>query len=257
MNCTCYCCEKAIMKKRFVVIGVVGLLVALVLFGVSAASAQPTPIKRIELYKYNLNATTETFFILGPSPGTAGTALIQATASTTVTAVSGTPFADLSVGDMLIITNSNNVVYLKTILAKASSTSITVSLPAITLTTASFRWRKLASGTSVTSGSFSATTANFTIQIDVDQISVASGGIDIRVQCRANQNAAWSPAYPTAVAPAAQGVYNVTGVYSYPVYSQAAVDACRVGLKLSGADDATDAGTDAEQVSISTIWSVQ
>jgi len=219
-----------------------------------ARPASAEVIVRTELFRYNLNTTTETFFVLGGSPGTAGTALIQATASTTVTAVSGSPFTSVSVGDMLIISNSDGVEYEKSVIAKASGASITVSLPAVTLTSASFRWRKLASGTADTNGGFPVGTfSGYTVQVSVDQLSLASGGIDIRLQCRTSPKASWAPAYPATTPPTAQVPFNVTAVGSYTMPTVAIYDSCRVGLKLSGADDATDTGTLAEYVSIYTI----
>ena len=228
------------------------LLLSLALL-IAAGSAYSAPaVKRIELFKYNLNALATTYFVLDPGPGTAGTALIQATASTTVTAVSGTPFANVSVGDMLIITNSDNVVTNKSVLAKASGASITVSLPAITLSNASFRWRKMQSGTAVTNGGFPVSDySTLTVEVSVEQLSLASGGINISLECRANPSAAWAPAYPVAVPPAAQVPFNVTAVGSYLLTSIGVYDSCRVALKLTGADDASgDAGTFAEDISI-------
>jgi hypothetical protein len=217
------------------------------------AFAQDT-VRRTELFKYNLNATTATYFVLGPDPGTAGTALIEASASTTVTAVSGTPFANVSVGDMLIIKNSDGVVYKKSVIAKATGASITVSLPAITLTNASFTWRKLAGGTAATNGGFPMSGfQTFTVQVVVDQISLGSGDINVWLECRASPDATWAPAYPVAVPPAAQTPFSVTAVGSYLLQSQGAVESCRVGLNIDGTDDGADTGSNAEYVSIFTI----
>lgn len=220
------------------------LLVAPQAFGATA-------VKRVELYAYNLNATTETFFVLGPSPGTAGTALIQATASTTVTAVSGTPFASISVGDSLTITNSDGVVYTRAVHAKASSTSITVD-QSLTLTNASFKWRKLSSGTTAAYGSFPVDDLTaFTVQVSVEQMVVASGGISIRLQCRANPSAAWAPAFPTSTPPADNTPFTATTTGAHTMSTSGSFDSCRVGLKLSGSDDASgDAGSNAERVFI-------
>ena len=155
---------------------------------------------------------------------------------------------------MLIIANSDGVEYEKSVIAKASSASITVSLPAVTLTSASFRWRKLASGTADTNGGFPVGGfQGYTVQVSVDQLSLASGGIDIRLQCRTSPKASWAPAYPEAIPPAAQVPFNVTAVGSYTMPTIGTYDSCRIGLKLSGADDATDTGTLAEYISIYTI----
>lgn len=235
------------------------LSIALVAAAFQVSSAA-TAVKRIELFRYNLNDTTETFVELDPAPGIAGTALIQAAASTTVTAVSGTPFANVSVGDVLIVTNSDGQIFMKNVNAKASSVSITVNTPAITLTNAAFKWRKLQKGTADTNGSFPTDGYSaLTVQVTVDQLNLASGGIDIRLQCRAMDNVAgvevddWAPAYPVAVPPAAQVPFNVTAVGSYLLTSIGVYSSCRVGLRLTGADDGVDTALLAEQITIISI----
>lgn len=238
------------MKRFFAILTLLSLAVP----SMSGANLK----RRIELWDYNLGgtdqaATTETFFVLGPEPGTDGSNLIQATASTTVTAVSGTPFSSAAVGDMLIIRDSGGLLYRKAIIAKASGASITVSMPAITLTNASFKLRSIRSGTATSNGSFNVGEfRGYTIQVSLDNVSLTSGGIEIRIQCRTDPDAAWTPAYPVTLPPAAQVPFTATvaGAYNFP--TNGVYDSCRVGLRLTGTDDADVAGQQ-ERVSIFTI----
>lgn len=234
---------KGYFAKRY------GLLVLLSI--ATAASAATT--RRIELFKYDLDATSKTYFVLGADPGTAGSAVVSAAGSTTLTSA-GTPFANVSVGDMLIIKASTGIVYPKTVVAKASASSLTMSTPAITVTSAPFTWRKLTSGTTSAYGAFPVDGfSTFTVQVVIDQFSVSSGGISVQLECRANPNAEWAPAYPVTTPPAAQVPFTATAVGSYLLPTAGVYDACRVGLWLTGTDDGADTATNAEQVSIYTI----
>lgn len=233
---------KGYFAKRY------GLLILLSI--ATAASAATT--RRTELFKYDLDATTKTYFVLGAEPGTAGTAAVSAAASTTLT--SSSAFTNVSVGDMLIIKASTGIVYQKAVVAKASASSLTMSTPAITVTSAPFTWRKLTSGTTSAYGAFPVDGfSTFTVQVVIDQFSVSSGGISVQLECRANPNAEWAPAYPVATPPAAQVPFTATATGSYLLTTSGVYDACRVGLWLTGTDDGADTATNAEQVSIYTI----
>jgi hypothetical protein len=212
------------------------------------------------LYKYNLNSTSEIFCALQSNAAVPGTALIETSgASTTITAVSGTPFASLAAGDTLFITDSlagGGESYTKTIVTRTSSTSIVVNntiSPDVTanLVNATFTYKKLACGTGNNSGAFGVPYRSFTVVIQLDQI-VVTDYIDFKLYCRAAGASKWIQQAPVVTPPATSATaYQPTAAWWVAIDASGLVRSeCRVGMAINTADDGNDLTTNSEQVSI-------
>lgn len=213
------------------------------------------------LWKYNLNSTPETFCALQSNAAVPGTALIQTSgASTTITAVSGTPFASLAAGDTLFITDSlagGGETYTKTIVTRTSSTSIVVNntiSPDVTpnLVNATFTYKKLACGTGNNSGAFGVPYRSFSVVISLDQI-VVTDYIDFTLYCRVSGSSRWVQEAPRVTPPATSATaYQPTAAWWISVDADGLTRSeCRVGMAIHTADDGNDLTTNSEQVSIS------
>lgn len=241
------------MKKLLV------LVFAAIIAASPAVHAQD-PTSSTVVFKYNLNSTTEIFCSLGPQ-FTIGDR-VQSAASTTYTAVSGSPFANVAVGDLITGAEVGGVpTYIKAVHARASAASITVNNAIApettpTLTNATIQARTLSCGTGVNSGAFDVSRfAGFTVQIDIQQLVLAVPGtssIDARILCRAGGQAQWLQQYPVLVPPVVTPSYvSSTAVGGWAREITGRFSECRVGLKINAADDGGDTGTNAEQVTVS------
>jgi hypothetical protein len=213
------------------------------------------------LWKFNLNATSESFYALPATAPVPGSALIETSgASTTITAVSGTPFANLAAGDTLFITDSlagGGESYTKTIVTRTSSTSIVVNntiSPDVTanLVNATFSYKKL--NTDVTgnnAGAFGVPYRSFTVVIQLDQI-VVTDYIDFKLYCRAAGASKWIQQAPVVTPPATSATaYQPTAAWWVAIDASGLVRSeCRVGASIHTADDGNDLTTNSEQVSI-------
>lgn len=214
------------------------------------------------LWKFNLNATSESFYTLPATVPVPGTALIETSgASTTITAVSGTPFASLAAGDTLFITDSlagGGESYTKTIVTRTSSTSIVVNnaiSPDVTanLVNATFSYKKL--NTDVTgnnAGAFGVPYRSFSVVISLDQI-VVNSYINFKLYCRVSGSSRWVQEAPVVVPPATSATaYQPTAAWWVSIDADGLTRSeCRVGASINVADDVDDLGTNSEQVSIS------
>ncbi len=213
-------------------------------------------------YRYNLNSTTEIFCSLGNEVTVSNK--VQDATSTTMTAVSGTPFDGAAVGAFIRGTDqpaSGGETYANSIVAKASGASITINTALSgevnpTLTSATFFYRLLTCGTGVNSGAIQTTKyGRITVQIDITQMVLGTPGvssIDTRILCRAGTNAQWLQVYPVLL-PGDVGptyVSNVS-VSGWAITLSETWDSCRIGMKINAADDGTDTGVNAEQVTVS------
>lgn len=169
------------------------------------------------MYRYNLNSTTEIFCALGPETSVAER--VQDATSTTMTAVSGSPFLNVAVGDMIRGTDlpaNGSDSYINSVVARASAASITINTALSgevnpTLTSATLFYRSLRCGTAVNSGAFSmAKYGRVTVQIDITQLVLAVPGtstIDARILCRTGATAQWLQVYPVLIPPAVTATY--------------------------------------------------
>lgn len=236
-------------------------LAAVSLGGVVHAQSVP-PVPRTVIYRYNLNSTTEIFCGLGAEKTVVDR--VTAAATTAMTAASGTPFANVAVGDMIRgqdLPANGSTTYTNSVVARASSAAITINTPlsgevSPTLTSATLAYRTLTCGTDKESGAFPVQYAGgFTVQIDIQQLVLAVPGtssIDARVLCRSNPLGQWLQAYPILVPPAVTPSYvSSTVVGGWAVQINGSFSECRVGLKINAADDGGDTGTNAEQVTVS------
>lgn len=227
------------------------LIVAFLLAVLPVAAAADEAYSRPIMAKYDLDSTTEVNCVFNAHPS-AGPGLIETSgSSTTVTAVgTAQPFADVAVNDQLVVTGPIGQ-FVRTVVARASATSITVDA-AVDLSAGdgySFLYRKL----DCTGGGWFDVTAmeGVTVQVDIQQV-VATGGIDVRLECVASGNVSSArQVYPLLTPPAAGPTYlnfptatasgvsiGITGAYSK----------CRLGLKIGSADDGDDQTTNREQV---------
>lgn len=232
------------------------LALALALLAVGSHAQVGSSKSYLVTYRYNLNATTETFCSLPDKPPIPVPVRVVAATSTTVTGTGA--FANIAVGDQISGTDSpagGGEQWKAVVLARASANSITVDT-ALTLTSSTLYYSTLTCGTTANSGAFEiSTSGRTTIQIDIDQLVLGTPGvstIDSRILCRTDPSAQWMEVYPV-LAPGtvtADFVHlSVIGPWGKEVngtYAQ-----CRVGLKIVAADDATDTGAAAEWVTIS------
>jgi hypothetical protein len=225
-------------------------------------SILPWPARADEAYtrpvtaKYDLDSTTETFCALNTREIDGPGRITTSGSSTTVTAVgSAEPFTDVAVNDQLVITGVIGQ-HVRTVVARASATSITVDAAVDLSATGgyAFQYRVLSCGTGATDGWFGVSSLSATtVTIDITQI-VATGGIDVRIQCASGSNvAAARQVYPLLTPPAAGPTY-----LNFPTATASGVaveitgswSRCRVGMKIGSADDGDDATTNREQVTI-------
>lgn len=149
--------------------------------------------------------------------------LAAAASSTTVTGTGA--FANVAVGDLLLINNGGAVLY-RAVLARASADSITVdvllSTAALTNLTASYR--KIQCGTADTSGAFPvAGVQRFSVQLILAALTGTS--VDYQLECRLQgPGAAWS---------IVSGPTNKTAVFNVFLDSEVPYDECRVGSKIN------------------------
>lgn len=226
-------------------------LLALILV---AATARPTypqvqangAVTRRVLTLYDWTATSETYCSLNQKD-LPGTAQVTASASNTINAVSGTPFATVAVGDELTITTGiPQASYLVGVASKASSVQITaayrdpITLAAQTLTIGSgaFVQHAVDCGTGVNNGVIPMGMAPFTLKITFYTYNFATR-IDWRLMCRTTPGEGWTQTYPELNPPAAGPTYisvTAANVNGMTVSDSRPWDSCRVGILGVGAD---------------------
>lgn len=236
-------------------------LIALVAVALAVASygQNQTNVSKILIYQYNLlgaNAAGGTPVYCAPSTPINVSDRVTAAASTTLTAVSGTPFADVAVGAMLNIVDTNGVATKRSVTIRASATSVTLSGSAVTITSGKIQGDSfnVSCGTTSAFGWFNVTAANkFQVQVDIGQ-QVNTGGLQFHLQCRATPEGAVVQVYPALTFPTVTPSYSsalasgTTG--SFLLGTQDVFGQCRVGMMIATTDDANDLATNAEQISI-------
>ena len=208
--------------------------------------------QKIVFYDRDLDSTTEEYCALA-APLTGLEALrITSSASTTVTAVSGSPFADVAAGTYLRITDSDGTRYDRAVLSKSSSTSIVVTGAALTLTSASFQAATISCGTGVDSGAFDVYGyKTVTITYEIAQQNT-TGGIKFRLQCRSSSGAPWRQLDPALVPPAVGPTYGDAFTATGGAYwtLEAPMSQCRVGMFIVTADDGGDTATNSDLIRV-------
>lgn len=227
------------------------IVTLLVLAFTPAVYAQAVnPVSFDASYLVDVDEGAETFCVLDSyvQPHPVGDK-IQAAASLTVTAVSGSPFLNVSAGDQLLVTNSDGVAYRLVVATRSSSTSITVAgidnstgsmFASVTLTNASFSYRKRSCGTGINDGVIDLSKIrNKVIEVYISQSSLSSGNLQARIQCRTSQGSPWVQMLPSVTPPSVTATYYgyATGVLG--LFAATTIDGfsqCRVGGSLSGTD---------------------
>lgn len=254
------------MKTRF---GRTLLTLLMVAFVATPLLAQSATANFAHLY--DVDSASLTYCVMAGQNGDpfgtplTGTSAIKTVGtSTTVTefTTGALPFAPLSVGDTIIVSDNAAlpVTQQVVVVAKASGASITVSGSGLTLTGTlghQFRWMKQTCGTTITSGW--ATVSGFpvvalTVQYDQGDLD----GLRVRWECKA----AGIGAQPVIVYPGESSDCGIGGTLSTDRcnFATAGVTArlsvlvednpfaaCRVGLAYA-ATDTSDAGAALEQV---------
>lgn len=240
--------------KRFAVFAIL-----LAVCAPTFAQSNVTNNSKILLWQYNLlaaNAAGGTPVYCAPSTPINVSDRVTASASTTLTAVSGTPFADVAVGAMLNIVDTNGVATKRSVTIRASATSVTLSGAAVTITSGKIQGDSfnVSCGTTSAFGWFNVTGSNkFQVQVDIGQ-QVNTGGLQFHLQCRATPEGAVVQVYPALTFPTVTPSYSsalasgTTG--SFLLGTQDVFSQCRVGMMIATTDDANDLTTNAEQISI-------
>lgn len=228
-------------------------LIALTMAAVIPASvvAQNSGRTLRVLTLYDLSQTLTPTYCALSSTSKTGNAPISAAGSNTITS-SGTPFADIAVGDELQISSAtaSPTFYLIGVEAKASSASITGAYrnpsthasATMTFTNATFQYRTLTCGTGNENGIIPVNFGPFTIQVTTERF--AAGSISWHIQCRTNAGSPWNQISPSLAIPASTATYDsITAVSSYGVSTMNSWAECRVGMFL-----AADAGVQAVSI---------
>lgn len=253
-----------------------GFLAAALLLVTSSVNSAEAPVNAAA-FAIDVDSATVTYFRhVGQNAdpfgnSIAGPATIKTTGSsvTVVEAVAASaPFADIAVGDILIVTPpaAGAVPTFLRVEARASSASITV-FPAVDLGTTGVVWRhyKLESGTGATAGWFSVSGA-YSVSLGVYWELGDLDTLKVRWECRSHA----ANALPMLVFPGAASECGVSGsATAVPGFCTTAnankglnssvtlsligsgFSECRVGLAFGSTDAADVAGTTEENVRVS------
>lgn len=241
------------------------LFALLALLAVPSLNAQGQAKRIVMLANYDLDSASYIYcnsLGIGIGAGSRGTGepmpvpvrvATVTTGSTTVSAsTAGTaPFRNMVAGDILYFeikgfveervivtaTDNDNTVLNRTINLHAENTGVAAGV--------TFRWRKVACGTTATDGWMEVSALPVVkFEINIDQM-VVTGNIDVRVECQ-SFGAVLSPTqiFLDAIATAGIPSGRIVRQLNWTPFDQ-----CRVGLKLT-TDDGNDLTTNLEQISI-------
>jgi hypothetical protein len=188
-------------------------------------------------HQYDLNATSYIYCVTVEGRGPDGQRITTSGSSTTVTAVTGSPFALLGVGDDLVVNNSGTSER-RRITAKASDASVTVNSAVDWSNGAAgfpFNFKNITCGTTDEDGWVSATNLTEKEVKVLIETEASSGGVDFSIECRGTGE---------DDEPAQLVAFNKTGVTS-PTFAEVVpiperCDAIRVGMKWGTADGGAD-----------------
>lgn len=222
------------------------ILVAAISRPVYPQTQAPGATSRRYLTLRDLTETAETYCSLNIKD-LPGTAQVTSAGTNTLTAVTGTPFATVNVGDELVITTGMPAAsYLVGVVAKASSASLTTayrdpnSLAAQTHTIGSgaFVQHAVNCGTGNENGVIPVGMAPWTIKLTFWTFNFATR-IDWRIVCRSTPGEGWTQVYPELVPPAAGPTYvsvTAANINGMSASDSRPWDSCRVGMLGVGAD---------------------
>lgn len=227
-------------------------------------------------FAFDVDSLTQTYTKLtglnnsvfgGPMLGSAP--ITTAGATVVTTAVSGTPFAGLAAGDVLIANMPDGTRPERVIDTFTSSIQVSVdtawTLPATGVT---FGWKKFSSGTAATDGwvpLVPAPSGSVLLWVQYDQGDLTVG-LDAQIQCKGNfLGAAATVVYPGPGATCGLGTlstdvcrFATAGLNSRFIYQlspQSGFAFCRVGLKVGTAGaDASDVGANRERVTVGVTY---
>lgn len=231
----------------------------------SLASADGEIVAANFTYDYDLDATSTTYCVLNGQngdpfgDGIKGTSTIKTTGSSTTVDASDTdddPFDLLGVGDVISVRKKDGTVDNVAIVAKASADQVTVSDEVNWAQGFHWTWKDLACGTTVDDGWISLShLTDVTIAFQMEQADVDTNGIDVVWECKDGFiGAEIVQVFPdnTSAAAVTNFLEGVAGTKEgrRAVYIPEAHSACRVGLVINTADDGTDTGAAAEEITI-------
>jgi hypothetical protein len=187
-----------------------------------------------------------------PRPGS-GPHIETSSSSTTVTAVTGTPFDAVAVGDEITASGPLGN-FTRVIRAKASGASITVD-SAVNLDVANgygWTYRALTCGNSNSSGWIRLNGTRHNVSLAVRD-STATGGVDFSIEGRYREGLGLPVQLLTGNFSAdivTPGLLSATWGNTYEI--EDAVTEIRVGLKFGTNDDSSDTGTESIDVTLTT-----
>lgn len=245
-----------------------GVLLVILALCVLPLHAQESTVRRNIALQYDLDSTTAISCLFNtPRPIRVP---VSAAASTTLaaTTASTSPFALASVGDAIEFNTANISTggerVRRWITAKASDDSVTID-SSTTVTAQNFNLFIRTCGTTATSGLIPVRSRSVaTLAIAIEQMSVSSGGVAFQIQGAFGDDPDHRNLVNLWPGDASSGADCATGTFAtgYCVFTSATVlpvfsatdyiqpSFIRVLMKLSGADDGSDTGADAEKVTI-------
>lgn len=221
-----------------------------------ASQAQTSNVPTTIAWQYNLNETVTPIYC-APGSKISTSARVTATASTTLTAVSGEPFANVAVGAMLHFVDLNGTDFRRAVTVRNSATSVVVSGANLTATSAMIQSdsQNLSCGTTSAFGAFAVDKFNkWGVEIQITQ-QVNTGGLQFHLQCRNDGDADWTQVYPELTLPTMTLSYTpaITATGRFTLQTESIYSSCRVGMSIVTTDDGNDLTTNAEQVTIKLI----
>lgn len=240
------------------------LLALLPAVAMAQSSSAPQVRKAILFSNYDLDATDPTYCVFtgvngspfgGALPGGAPVSTSGSSTTVAATTASTNPFANVAVGDILYVLSSGpqTTPVVRYVTARASADSITVDT-AITLTAASFTFKRRTCGTAATSGWVDVSTCwDAKIAWRVAQQDT-TGGISVTVRCKDNDDSGVGTlVYPPTNTGGVRECED-TGIFATTTTGCAVTipegwDSCRLGLEIVTADDGADTTSHAEQIS--------
>lgn len=244
------------MKGKMLLLALLSVLVATQAFAADVRKA-------LLFSNYDLDATDPTYCMFTGVNGSpfggalAGGAPVSTSGSSTTvaaTTASTAPFTDVAVGDILYFLSSGpqTAPVVRYVTARASADSITVNA-AITLTAASFTFKRRSCGTAATSGWVDVSTCFDTkVSWRVTQQNT-TGGISVVVRAKDNDDTGvGTQVYPPNNTGGTRECED-TGIFATTTTGCAVVipegwDSVRIGIEIVTNDDIDDATVNTEQV---------
>lgn len=220
----------------------------------------PGLTSRLIFANHDFDASSMTYCLLERDWHNGAANLNTTGSSATVDAASGTPFTPLAKGSIISVTpgsGASGAPQERYVLTTPSGSQITINTATDWSGNGStgfpFTYRNLACGTGDGDGWFSVSDfTTKTIQLDVAQLSLASGSLSVEIDCKgASQWSKYKKVYPAATPASSgqcdQGAFTTAGATaSCLIVLPFDAQWCRIGASLT--DDAGDTGANLEQV---------